>query len=1130
MKPKKGAIIALLLLATCNEQAQKANTSEDTPATVESGKRALGKIPASEVATWQKVGSTNSPDGRYLQAAAFDDTRGVFVMFGGTNMDPNMGNPTPNKETWEWSPTTGKWTNRTGTGTAPDARSGAAMAYDSDRKKFILFGGRAGSGFNYEDTWEWDPTAGTWTDVSASGGHPSARSQAGMVYEKSATKLLLFGGGRSETGSYDGAGINIAYSDTWEYDSANHVWTLLPTSTGPTARNDFGLVWDAVNKKAVLFAGIQTDTAGVTGVPKQDTWEWDPETKAWTERTVAGNKPSQRYGHAMAYDGVRKKVVVFGGLDMSTGGSRNDLWDWEPTTGAWTQLMSGSEADAPAGRIYSSLVSDDAHARLELIAGAAPYGSGGYGGTGGSTGGSIGYSSTGSREVWEINPAVPGYTNRTAPLDVPQARYNHAMAFNPSTGKTCVFGGYDSMTGQTFDDLWEWDGATWTQAAADLRPAGRASAALAYDPVRKSMILYGGSDSSGMTTFDDTWEWSAGKWAQLKTLSSPGGLVGHGMVTDTTRNKILLFGGYNYNYPSGPMGNPMGNSVWEWDGTTMAWTNRTPVAMSNVPSGRQTPTLSYDEGRQKLFLYDGSAYGSSPTLFWEWDPVSAGWTSHDTGDALDYGYYVYVAYDSMRRRQVILPDAMKGGPTSTPTQTWEVDTTGPTWYVRNVTSSPATRYGAAMVFDTKRGVVVHFGGQGMMSPAPSYDTWEYRVTNLGNGEGCTAATAASCATGFCVDGVCCEAAACSGACKSCNVAGSQGTCVLAKAGTEVAGSCEAGKACDGSGNCTAKNGQACTSASTCASGFCSNGVCCDGACTGTCEACNQAGRVGHCSPFAAGTDPQSKCGQGSGVCKSTCDGNGSCSFPGYTVSCGDCMTCDGGGICQNYDPYCGTGGYWGGSGGYYGGSGGYYGGSGGYYGNSGGYYGGDGGYYGNSGGYYGESGGYYGYSGGRTGRGGAGGAGGSSTAGSGGSFPYDGGRLTPDAGGLDGVPVSGGRDGSIPGSGGADGSLPSSGGRDGSIPGVGGDSGSVVPSVGGTDGSVLGTGGRDGSVPILGTGGSRGPLDGATSDALGTNANLHKSGCSCTVGQAQPADAGLTSPLIILGAALLLVRKRRRKL
>jgi len=43
-----------------------------------------------------------------------------------------------------------------------------------------------------------------------------------------------------------------------------------------------------------------------------------------------------------------------------------------------------------------------------------------------------------------------------------------------------------------------------------------------------------------------------------------------------------------------------------------------------------------------------------------------------------------------------------------------------------------------MAFDSQRGVMVLFGGNLAAAPYPiSNETWEYKVTNLGNGEGCT---------------------------------------------------------------------------------------------------------------------------------------------------------------------------------------------------------------------------------------------------------------------------------------------------------------------------------------------------------------------------------------------------------
>jgi hypothetical protein len=1088
MKPRNGALVALLFLATCNEEAQNNNATY-----MESAQAALGVVATSEVAVWHKVGSSSNPDGRYLQAIAFDESRKVFVLFGGTNTNPSTGSVTPNQETWEWSQVTGKWTNRTGVGTAPDARSGAAMVFDSVRGKVVLFGGRAGSGYNYEDTWEWDPATGAWTDVSAAGSHPSARSQHGMVYEKSTGKVLLFGGGRSDSASYDGTGVTVSMGDTWEYDPTTHVWTARTVTTTPSARHDLGLVWDSSRNKAVLFAGMQSDIAGAAGVPKQDTWEWDPAASTWIERTVSGSKPSQRYAHAMAFDGNRKKVLVFGGWDIGSGGSKNDLWEWEPTTGAWTQRLTGSESGVPSPRMYASLVADDADARMELVAGISAYGSYGSPDAGIIIMPPVMSSGTGSRDVWELDPATAAFTNRTAALDVPSPRQNQAMAYNPSTGKTYLYGGSDSMTGQYLDDLWEWDGKVWAQVAADVRPLARSMAAMAYDPARKSLILFGGNGSNG--NVNETWEWmsSTRKWAQLKPASSPDPLYYSGMVTDTTRNKILLFGGIADGATLGPgidiYKNPMRNDVWEWDGAAMTWTNRTLSASLNGPTGRTTPIMAYDEGRQKLFLYDGANLGASPSAFWEWDPLSAGWNMIDTNDTLDYGYQDAVAYDSIRRRVILLMDAYS--PATGYQETWELDAKGPTWYVRSLPGSPGSKYAATMVFDSARGVAVLFGGQSINTSTISSETWEYKVTSLGNGEGCTVSSATSCASGNCVDGVCCDVAACTGACKSCNVAGYQGTCVLAKAGTEVVGSCSSGQACDGSGICKTKNGQVCTTASACASGNCVDGVCCDSACTGTCSSCSLEGRAGKCSPYPAGTDPQGECGVGTGVCKSTCDGVGACAYPQGVVTCGNCYTCDGMGTCSNYDFYCGILG-------------------------TGGTYYPDGGFGGAGG--FSIDGGLGGTGGYPTSKGGAGGSilntGGAG--GSGGRSGSDGGGTVPNLGGSDGGIIldSGGRGGS--------GGLPSSGGIEGGL-----DGGNSLDS-GGSGGSGASSGGSGGSITILGSGGSSAKRDGGIGDASSV-ASFNKSGCSCVVGQAQASDAGLSTPFLLAGVALLLVRKRRRR-
>jgi len=1073
-------------------------------------------VPASEIATWTRIGASSaSPDPTFLQSAAFDETRKVVMMFGGFNQPDTAMPLQASPDLWEWDPATGLWTNRRPTppGDKPYRRAGAGMVFDSIRNKLVIFGGRTTAISNYADIFDWDPTTGLFTDRTNLTGGPQARSQHGMVFEKSTGKVLLFGGGVASGDSLDSADqtlVSVALGDTWEWDPATGKWTQLQPASTPSARYDSALVWDSKRSRAVLFGGMEKPQAGLNGVPKQDTWEWDPATHAWTNRTTTGQKPSPRYGHCMAFDPNRGVTVLVGGWDIDTGDDLADVWEWEPISGAWTQRLTGSEPNLPPARMFASLVTDSVRNRLELVGGQLSS-----------------YTTPPTMEIWELEPTTAVFTDRSlsSPKGWPPPRSGHAMAFCPATGKTYVFGGQDN-NGVSLDDLWEWDGTTWSEVAGDVRPSGRMNAAMAYDPFRKSLILFGGSitlppsnipTNTGSEFFRDTWEWNSAtrKWTQLLPASSPEPRDSHGMVTDSGRAKVLLFGGESYSYastypipgetPSSGGGIDFPYTVWEWDGANTTWSNRTPAPLTSSPNGGLFPPLSFDDGRQKMFLLfdiSGVSGDTAPSTFWEWDPVSAGWAQRDMGD-LVYdrdAAYMGVAYDSLRRRQILARSPNDGSPI----KTWELDTKTPTLFQRVLSSAPKWPYaGSAMTFDSQRGVVVFFGG----GSGPTNETWEYKVTNLANGEGCTAAKASTCGSGFCVDGVCCSTASCAGPCQSCAAAGHEGTCTRADPGTEVPGSCADGQACDGTGKCKTKNGLACTSAAACASGFCVDGVCCESACDDFCVACNQAGRAGKCSPYAAGSDPEHECGQGSDPCRSFCTGAAACDSAPFGTPCGPCALCDGNGTCAPPDPAsCGPSDAGaGGSGGNGGTGGGGAGGSGGFGGSVIGGQGGAGGLsIGGRGGAGGAS-GFGGFGGGVTG--GAGTSGGSATGGSG-NF---GGTNTGGSGGFGGTTTMGGAGGAAAsgGAGGAGGLL------DGGVSGLGGTTAASNSPDGGQYPIPPDAGNPDGTTTSI-------------SPDAGNSADLHRSGCNCDLGQSRSRAPGL--PFVLLGATLLWRRRRRRQM
>ncbi len=144
---------------------------------------------------------------------------------------------------------------------------------------------------------------------------------------------------------------------------------------------------------------------------------------------------------------------------------------------------------------------------------------------------------------------------------------------------------------------------------------------------------------------------------------------------------------------------------------------------------------------------------------------------------------------------------------------------------------------------------------------------------------------ADCLDGRCVDGFCCDAS-CDGLCEACDLPGHEGSYSRVERGRDPEGECPGAQTCDGGGACVAPLGAACTASADCQSGFCSDGACCDEPCEGTCEACDLAGRIGRCSPVAAGSDPYDECA-GLEVCATS----GRCARPvgSHCATDSDCL-------------------------------------------------------------------------------------------------------------------------------------------------------------------------------------------------------------------------------------------------
>ncbi|HWL92733.1 MAG TPA: cellulase family glycosylhydrolase [Phycisphaerae bacterium] len=285
------------------------------------------------------------------------------------------------------------WTQRT-SAASPSTRAGHAMVYDSARVRTLLFGGVDDDGEADNQTWTWD--GNNWSQMDPAN-EPSARAAHAMAYDRNRGVAVLYGGlaefiadpSASETWTWDGGnwtqvipaaspgarvGHAMAYDtvrdvivlfggfsepehreETWEWDGAAANWTLKPTDSAPSARLNPAMAYDGARGVVLLFGGE------VGGEPNRETWTWDG--GAWTQLSPV-NSPSARFSHAMIYDPNRRVILLFGGGDIQADVATDEMWEWDGTN--WSQISGGTR---PGARNNFAMVYDTGREVTTLFGG-----------------------------------------------------------------------------------------------------------------------------------------------------------------------------------------------------------------------------------------------------------------------------------------------------------------------------------------------------------------------------------------------------------------------------------------------------------------------------------------------------------------------------------------------------------------------------------------------------------------------------------------------------------------------------------------------------------------------------------------------------------------------------------------
>jgi hypothetical protein len=604
---------------------------------------------------------------------------------------------------------------------APPERNELAMAYDSARGRVVLFGGKAGYISVYEDTWEWDGLRWTQPPLQdpEGDGNPIGRALHSMVYDKVLGRVFMFGG--------SGA---IEDDAQWEWDGVS--WNkVLAGGLGedgvPSRRWLHAMAYDDHRGVVVLHGGMASECElGNDGICD---FTWEKRGNFWRKVEMAdpeGDGNPHVWKHAMVYDPERRRVVLFGGNSIEGEDSvkMEDTWEYDGVS--WKRVIPADpEGDGnPAGRVGHSLAYSAAQGKVLLMGGMSDSSCGE--GTG-----------VNCRYVWEWNGVswkhrIPAVAWNAAPPPVNVGGARHGTVYAAAWDRTVVFGGGKHTW--EFDGRY-WDKLTPIKLAGqDEWPRVRHSESMVWDSERGIVVMYGGHNPDGCLEGEgvkcaDTWEWDGRAWYRVP-IEDPEGdgepppRSGQAMAFDPGRGKVVMFGGGDEEY------NCFGD-VWEFDG--ISWDKIEPADPEGDgnPCARTGHAMTFNALSGHVFLtagyvYSSNCYGSSSSYCWDtWEWDGASWMrvySNDPEEDGDPAHRAWhcSAFDLSRQAVVDFGGWYMpvGNQETFSNLLWEWN--GQSWAQLSGSwpvegPGPAGRSGSAMVFDEQGNDVLIAAGLGGIS-------------------------------------------------------------------------------------------------------------------------------------------------------------------------------------------------------------------------------------------------------------------------------------------------------------------------------------------------------------------------------------------------------------------------------
>lgn len=219
-------------------------------------------------------------------------------------------------DVWEYDLDKGYWTQKAD---FPGTPRNFAAAFATEDKAYY---GTGYDGLNYyKDFWEFDPEENAWTQKTDFPGQE----------RHGATAFYLNGKGYVGTGF----GTNY-YMDFYKYDPAADTWSIAPSIQGTKRAFASNFI---INNKAYVVGGINN------GSYPSDFWMFNPTSETWEQKASIADKTDDDFDDD--YTTITRlnavALVIDGRAYLTTGetsGLNSYTWEYNPNTDRWTEKTS----------------------------------------------------------------------------------------------------------------------------------------------------------------------------------------------------------------------------------------------------------------------------------------------------------------------------------------------------------------------------------------------------------------------------------------------------------------------------------------------------------------------------------------------------------------------------------------------------------------------------------------------------------------------------------------------------------------------------------------------------------------------------------------------------------------------